>query len=224
MVEDPHDGGVVAGGFGDGERLVGERLAAFERAAVRELRAQRGEHERPVGMVGRRGGRGPVSRTSTLSVSIDADAAGPAPVVGQGGGDEPVGVAEVGRPARGVEERLAKRRVAGLALRGAEPDREVEPEDRVGVVGLGVEVERLRVVAQRVGRGERGERGVAGLARVADGLGEVDGLGRVEPVAGQLADPRPGPVAAEVLRAPRRPAGAPGPGGSGRGPRTGCAG
>ena len=59
VVEDPHDGGVVTGGLGDGDGLVGERLAAFERAAVGELRAQGGEHERPVGVVGRRAGRGP---------------------------------------------------------------------------------------------------------------------------------------------------------------------
>ena len=52
MVEDPHDGGVVAGGLGDGDGLVGEGLAALERAAVGELRAERGEHERPVGVVG----------------------------------------------------------------------------------------------------------------------------------------------------------------------------
>ena len=122
-----------------------------------------------------------------------------APVVGEGGGDEPVGVAEVGGPAGGVEERVAEGGVAGLALGGAEPDREVEPEDRIGVVGLGVEVEGLGVVAERVGRGERGERGVAGLAGVADGLGQVDGLGGAEPVAGQLADPCPGAVPAEVF-------------------------
>ena len=76
-----------------------------------------------------------------------------APVVGQGGGHEPVGVTEVGGPASGVEERVAKGGVAGLALGGAEPDGQVESEDRIGVVGLGVEVEGLGVVAQGVGRG-----------------------------------------------------------------------
>ena len=122
-----------------------------------------------------------------------------AAVVGEGGGDEPVGVAEVGGPAGGVEERVAEGGVAGLALGGAEPDRQVDAQDRIGVVGLGVEVEGLGVVAEGVGGGEGGERGVGGLAGVADGLGEVDGLGGVEPVAGQLADPCPGAVAAQVL-------------------------
>ena len=114
------------------------------------------------------------------------------PVVGQGGGHEPLRVAEVGGPASGVEERVAKGGVAGLALGGAEPDRQVDAEDRIGVVGLGVEVEGLGVIAQGVGGGERGERGVARLAGVADGLGEVDGLGGAEPVAGQFAHPCPG--------------------------------
>ena len=52
VVEDPHDGGVVAGGLGDGDGLVGQRLATLEGTPVGELRAQGGEHERPVRVVG----------------------------------------------------------------------------------------------------------------------------------------------------------------------------
>ena len=33
-VEDPHDGGIVTGGLGEVEGLVGQSLAAFEGAAV----------------------------------------------------------------------------------------------------------------------------------------------------------------------------------------------
>ena len=85
----------------------------------------------------------------------DPDVAVKAPIVGQGSGHEPVGVAEVGGLASGVEERLAEGGVTGLALGGAEPDGQIEPEDRIGVGGLWVEVEGLRVVAQGVGRGQR---------------------------------------------------------------------
>ena len=86
-----------------------------------------------------------------------------------------------------------------MALGGAEPDGQVDAQDRIGVVGLGVEVEGLGVVAQRVARRERGEGGVGRLACVADGFGEVDGLGGAEPVAGQFAHPRTGTVSVEVL-------------------------
>ena len=86
---------------------------------------------------------------------------------------------------------------------------EVDAQERIGLGGLGVEVEGLGVVAQRVGRAQRGERGVACLARVADGLGEVDGLGGAEPVAGQLthswarAGPRRGLKASATCRCAR---------------------
>ena len=112
-----------------------------------------------------------------------------APVVGQGGGHEALGVTEVGGPSSGVEEGVAEGGVAGLALGGAEPDGQVDAQDRIGVVGLGVEVEGLGVVAEGVGGGEGIERGVGRLARVVEGLGQVDGLGGAEPVAGQFADP-----------------------------------
>jgi len=86
-----------------------------------------------------------------------------------------------------------------LALRGAEPDGQVESEDRIGVVGLSVKVEGLGVIAQSIAGSERGQRGVARLARIADGLGQVDGLGRVAPVAGQFTYPCAGTIPAEVF-------------------------
>ena len=83
----------------------------------------------------------------------------------------------------------AIRGIAGLALRDAEPDRQVEREDRIGSSAWAYSSSGLRVVAQGVAGRERGERGVAGLARVVDRLVEVDGLRGAEPVAGQLARP-----------------------------------
>ncbi len=75
-----------------------------------------------------------------------------------------------------------------MALGGAEPDGQVDAQGRIGVVGLGVEVERLGVVAEGVGRGQGTEGGVGRPAGVVEGFGEVDGLGGVDPVAGELAD------------------------------------
>ena len=109
------------------------------------------------------------------------------------------GVTEVDSLASSGEKRVAKGGVPGLALGGAEPDGQIEPEDWIGVGDLGVEVEGLGVVAESVGRGQGAECGVARLAGVADGLGQVDGLGG-DPVAGQFAHPRSGAIAAEFLQ------------------------
>ena len=107
------------------DRFVGERLAAFERASVLDLLTQHREHERPVGVVGGKAVDGGLQHLDLLGVDL-SDRAGPAAVVGERRGDEPVGVAELGGAARRVEERFAKRGIAGLALRGAQPDREVD--------------------------------------------------------------------------------------------------
>ena len=118
-----------------------------------------------------------ISKISTLSTSITPTLLNEASVAGQGGSHEPLGVAEVGGLACGVEERCAKGGVTGLALRGAKADGQVKSQDRIGVIFLRIKVEGLGVVAQRIAGSECGERGVGGLAGVVDGLGEVDGLG-----------------------------------------------
>ena len=87
-----------------------------------------------------------------------------APVVGQGGARQARGVTEVGGPSSSIEEGLAEGGVSRLALGGAEPDGQVDAEDRIGVLGLGVEVEGLRVVAESVGGGEGTKGGVGRLA------------------------------------------------------------
>ena len=182
-MEDSHDGGVVAGGLGDGDGLVGERLATLEGTPVGEFRAQGREHERPAGVVCGKPIEGHLQDLDLVDVDV-ASGREEAPVVRQGGGDETVGVIEVGGPSGSVEERVAEGGVSGLALGGAEPDGQVDAQRRIGVVGLGVEVEGLGVVAEGVGRGEGIKGGVGGLAGVVDGFGEVDGLGGVDPVAG----------------------------------------
>ena len=163
-----------------------------------QLCAEGGEHERPVGGARDEAVEGGLQDLDPVGVDDTGSAEEPS-VVREGGGDEPVGVAEVGGPACRVEERLTMVGVAGLALGGAEPDREVESEDRVGVGGLGVEVEGLGVVAERVGGSERGEGCVPGLARVVDRLGQVDGLGGAEPVTSELPHPCAGSIAEQVF-------------------------
>ena len=144
--------------------------------AVGELGAEGGEHEGRAGSsVGSRSRAS--SRISTLSAST-------VPAVE----NMPRLLARAAATSRSVSPRSAARRAAsrrvsrkagspGLALGGAEPDGQVDAQDRIGVVGPGVEVEGLGVVAEGVAGGERGERGVAGPPRVVEGLGQVDGLG-----------------------------------------------
>ena len=50
-----------------------------------------------------------ISKISTLSASMLPGSCGEAPVVGEGGGHETIGVAEVAGPASGVEEGVAER-------------------------------------------------------------------------------------------------------------------
>ena len=190
---------------------------------MREFRTQGGEHERPIGVVRGQPVEGHLQDLDLLGVD-GTGGAEEAAVVGQGGGHEPLGVTEIGGPASSAEERVAKGGVSRLALGGAEPDGQVDAEDGIGVGGLGVEIERLGVVAQRVGGGERSQGGVARLAGIADGLGQVDGLGGADPVAGQLADPCSGAIPAQLLQRLAPPAGAPVLGGWARGPHTACVG
>ena len=134
VVEDAHDGGVVAGGFGERESLVGQRLATFERAPVGEFRTQGGEHGRPVGVVWGEPIEGQLEDLHFVGV----DGAGRrehASVVGQGGGHKALGVAELASPSSGVEEGVAKGWISRLALGRAEPDGQVDAQDRIRVVG-----------------------------------------------------------------------------------------
>ena len=84
-------------------------------------------------------------------------------IVRQGGAHEPRGITEMGGSVSSAEERLAKRWITNLALRDPKPDCQVEFEDRICVISFGAKLERLRVIAQRVGGSERGEGGVGCL-------------------------------------------------------------
>ena len=164
-----------------------------------EFRAQGRKHERPVGVFCGKPIEGHLQDLDLFGVE-GTDGTDHPPVVGKGGGGEPLPFTEVGCPASGTEERVAKRGVARLALSGAEPDGQVESDHRIGVGGLCVEIECLGVMTQGVGWSQGVEGGVARLTRVADGLGQVDGLGDTDPVASQFAHSRSGAVPAEVLQ------------------------
>ena len=124
VVEDPHDDRIVAGSLGDGEASSAKSLAAIERAAVGELRTQGGEHKRPIGIVAGSRSRA-TPETSTLSASIAPTRCRPTAVVGQGGGHQR---SVSPRRPPGAQRRggCRERRVAGLALGGAEPDGQIE--------------------------------------------------------------------------------------------------
>jgi hypothetical protein len=122
--------------------------------------------------------------------SVDVpDGTDHAPIVGEGGGHEPVSGSEVRCPTRSIEEGVAKRRITGLALGRAYPDRKVNAEYRIGVGCLRVEVESLGVVKKGISRSKSAEGGVSCLPRVPDGLGEINGMSGAQPVTGQFTDP-----------------------------------
>ena len=156
FVEDADDGGVVADGAGEGDRLVGEVLATLEVAGEGELGAEGGEQQGPGWVVAGDSLERELEDVDPVAVD-DAGGGVQALVVGEGGGGEPVGVAEVGGLSGGGEEGLAELGVPGLALGDAEPDAQVHVEQRVGLGALLVEVEGLGVVAQGVAGGEGGE-------------------------------------------------------------------
>ena len=92
VVEDLHHGGIVTDRLGDGDGLLGQSLAAFERASVGDLRAQGGKHQCPFGVRGRQQLERHLQRLDLLLVG-GAHRAVEAPVVGQAGGHQPVDVA-----------------------------------------------------------------------------------------------------------------------------------
>src|SRR6202050_3188543 len=125
---------------------------------------------------------------------------GVTPVIGQGGGNESVGIAEISSLSSGGQERLSGGGVPGLSLGGAESNRQIDSQYRIGVGREAVEVKGLGVVAQCIAWGQRTERGIARLFRVSDGLGQVDRLGGTCPVAGLPAHPRARSIPAEFLQ------------------------
>ena len=163
-----------------------------------ELRTQGREHERPVGAAGGKQLEGHLEDFDLVGID-DSDGAVEPTIVGQRGGHQSLGVAEVGCPASGVEEGVAKCGISDLALGRAEPYAQVDCQERIGVCRLGVEVEGLCVVAEGVARCQGVEGGVGRPAPIVEGLGQVSGLDGVEPVAGQLAKPVLGAVPEEVF-------------------------
>ena len=135
MVEDPHDDGVVTRRLGHAQGLVSEGLAAFKWAPEGEFRTQGREYERPIRAVRRKPIDGQLQDCDL--VGVDGTGANTRPVVGQGGGHKAFGVTQVGRPARSAEEGVAKSGVPGLALGGAQPDRQVDAQNRSGSVAWG---------------------------------------------------------------------------------------
>ena len=95
----------------DGDRLglVGESQAAFERAAVLDLAAQRGEETRPLGAVGLgKSIESGFEHVDPFGVDL-AEGAEPPAAVGQCRRDQPIGVAEFSCASGRLQEGLAER-------------------------------------------------------------------------------------------------------------------
>ena len=154
-----------------------------------ELGAERRQDEGAGRVVGREPIEGELEVLHPLAV--DARSVGEhAPVVGQGGSHEPFRVPM--SAARRAASRRVSRNVASpdLALCGADPDRQIDAHQRIGVIGPFEDCEGLGVVAHGVAGGERSERGIPGPLREVERPGGIRWLGGV-PVAGELADAGP---------------------------------
>ena len=101
--------------------------------------------------------------------------------------------------ARRLEQRLSEVGDPCLALGHAEAQLEVDDEVGPPLGPVVEQLDRLIEVPDGVERSERLESRLGRLARVRDGLLDVDLLGGVEPVMGQLADALPGPPTAELF-------------------------
>ena len=158
VVEDPDDDSVVTETKDRRWRSASSARArrSLERAGDGQLRAQGGEHEGPVRMVGGKTIEGHLQDGDLVGVDIPRHCSSkPRSLASTAATSRSVSSRSAAR-ASSVEEGAAKGGVPGLALGGAEPDGQVDAERRIGVAELGVEVKGLGVVSQGVGGGESG--------------------------------------------------------------------
>ena len=149
VVEHPDDDRVVAGRIRDRQRLVGQRLPAFERAPDDDLEAVGGEDQRPVRIV-RRHRSSAASKIATRSLSIAPKLLN-SPRCAASAAATSRGVSpSVDRLASRAEQGLTECRQSDLTLGGAEADREVDFEHGVAGSRLGDEIERLGSTRERV--------------------------------------------------------------------------
>ena len=138
----------------EGDRFVGEVLAMLKGAGEGELGAEGGEQQWPGRVVAGDSLQREFDDVGPVAVDV-AEGGVQSLLVGEGGGGEPVGVAEVRGLSGGGEKGLAELGVSRLALGDAEPDAQVHLEQRVGLGALLIQVEGLVVVAQGVAGSER---------------------------------------------------------------------
>ena len=130
-----------------------------------------------------------------LPIRAGAEAAG----VRQGGGCEPIRIGQLARRGAGVEQCLAEGGLAGLALRLAQVDEHVAPLARCRVGLLLLELQSPGEPPQRLVRSQLVEGAPTCAPGIAHRLGDIDRLGRIGPVARQLAQPRARIVTAYFL-------------------------
>jgi hypothetical protein len=187
LVEHPHDRGLISGVPSDVYCFGGQRIAKIARTKV-EFLAQGGEYQNPVGIICRDSIQRELQDLDLFGIEGSGGGV-PASVVGQRGSHQLVVVTEICGPARSAEQRLAKGGVSRLALRGSNPNGQVDAQHEIGIRGPTAEVECLGVVAQGVSGGQRTQSSVAGLTGVTDRFGEVDWLVGGHPVSGEFAGP-----------------------------------
>ena len=126
MVENSHDGDIVAILLCGGYRLVRQILAAIEWAPNGQLGAQDGEQKRPLGAVSGESSQSELENLDLLRVD-GVDGAECPSVVGESGGDQLIDVANFDRLLRCAEQSVTKAGISRLTLRGSESNRSSSP-------------------------------------------------------------------------------------------------
>ena len=170
-------------------RLVKKREPPLGRSEC-ELRAQRREQPGPFRALGSGKRReGLLENLDLLRVDV-AERRRIAAMVGQSGGDQPVGLADAEGCVRRLEQCGPELGDPGLALGGSEPDQAVDAGDGVGRRALVEKLERLGEVAHRFVGGERSQGRLAGAHGMTDRFLRVGWSCRQEVVIGELAGVR----------------------------------
>ena len=162
VVQDADDDRIVGGAFRDRQGLVGQRPPALEGAPDHDLEAVGREDQCAIGIVAGDACEGLLEDGDPVGVDGTEVAEQP-PVCCERGGNEARSVTVFDRTSGCAQKGVAKGGLAQLALGGAEPDLEVDGQDRIVLVALREQLEGVRVVAQRVRGREAVERGVPGL-------------------------------------------------------------
>ena len=156
------DGDIVATLLGGNDRLLGEILAAVEWAPNCQLGAQDGKQERALRTVSGESSQRELENLDLLCVD-GVDGAERPSIIGEGRGDQSIDITNIDCSPGGAKQSVTKPGISRLTLGGSESNTEIEPERLIRIASVCPEIERLRVVTERVVRSQTLQRSIGGL-------------------------------------------------------------